>query len=134
VIFVARKGQKFKTYSFELKKKAVEMRLQGIPTAKIAEELGIQDVGRLKIWMRKYREQGDFGLMEHRGRRKEYKDLERGVKRLRPENDVLKKWLEILARGGKHRGVKWWMGCVTGTASRIRASFWGFPEAAITGI
>jgi len=53
VIFVARKGQKFKTYSFELKKKAVEMRLQGIPKAKIAEELGIQDVGRLKIWMRK---------------------------------------------------------------------------------
>jgi len=49
VIFVARKGQKFKTYSFELKKKAVEMRLQGIPKAKIAEELGIQDVGRLKI-------------------------------------------------------------------------------------
>lgn len=78
------------------------MRLQGIPKAKIAEELGIQDVGRLKIWMRKYREQGDFGLMEHRGRRKEYKDLEREVKRLRPENDVLKKWLEILAREGKH--------------------------------
>ena len=90
------------TYSFELKKKAVEMRLQGIPKAKIAEELGIQDVGRLKIWMRKYREQGDFGLMEHRGRRKEYKDLEREVKRLRLENDVLKKWLEILAREGKH--------------------------------
>jgi len=80
----------------------VEMRLQGIPKAKIAEELGIQDVGRLKIWMRKYREQGDFGLMEHRGRRKEYKDLEREVKRLRLENDVLKKWLEILAREGKH--------------------------------
>ena len=78
------------------------MRLQGIPKAKIVEELGIQDVGRLKIWMRKYREQGDFGLMEHRGRRKEYKDLEREVKRLRPENDVLKKWLEILAREGKH--------------------------------
>ena len=99
---MARKGQKFKTYSFELKKMAVEMRLQGIPKAKIAEELGIQDVGRLKIWMRKYREQGDFGLMEHRGRRKEYKDLEREVKRLRLENDVLKKWLEILAREGKH--------------------------------
>ncbi len=40
--------------------------------------------------------------MEHRGRRKEYKDLEREVKRLRLENDVLKKWLEILAREGKH--------------------------------
>jgi transposase len=98
---MARKGQKFKTYSFELKKKAVEMRLQGIPKAQVAEELGIQDVGRLKVGMKKYREQGDFGLMEHRGRRKEYKDLEREVKRLRLENDVLKKWLEILAREGK---------------------------------
>jgi transposase len=99
---MAKKGQKFKTYSFELKKKAIEMKLRGIPHAKIAEELGIQDVGRLKIWMKKYREQGDFGLMEHRGRRKEYKDLEREVKRLRMENDVLKKWLEILAKEEKH--------------------------------
>jgi transposase len=98
---MARKGQKFKTYSFELKKKAIEMRLQGIPKAKVAKELGIHDVGRLKVWMRKYREQGEFGLMEHRGRRKEYKDLEREVKKLRLENDVLKKWLEILAREGK---------------------------------
>ena len=98
---MARKGQRFKTYSFELKKKAVDMKLQGIPNAKIAEELGIQDVGRLKVWMKKYREQGDFGLMEHRGRRTEYKNLEREVQRLRLENDVLKKWLEILAREGK---------------------------------
>ncbi len=37
------------------------MRLQGIPKAKIAEELGIQDVGRLKIWMRKYRNRAILG-------------------------------------------------------------------------
>jgi transposase len=47
---MAKKEQKFKTYSFELKKKAVEMRLQGIPKAKVAEELGIQDISRLKVW------------------------------------------------------------------------------------
>jgi transposase-like protein len=98
---MAKKGQKFKTYSFELKKKAVEMRLQGIPKAKVAEELGIQDVGRLKVWMRKFREEEDFGLMERRGRRQEYKDQDRLVRRLKLENDVLKKWLEILAREGK---------------------------------
>lgn len=77
------------------------MRLQGIPKAKVAEELGIQDVGRLKVWMRKFREEGDFGLMERRGRRQEYKDQDRLVRRLKLENDVLKKWLEILAREGK---------------------------------
>jgi transposase len=40
---MARIGQKFKTYSFELKKKAGKMRLHGIQ-GKIAEELGNQDV------------------------------------------------------------------------------------------
>lgn len=96
---MAKKGQKFKTYSFELKKKAVEMRLQGKTKKQVAELLGIEDIDRLKIWMRKYRQQGEFGLMEHRGRRKEYVDQERHIHRLKLENDVLKKWLEILNRG-----------------------------------
>jgi transposase len=99
---MARKGQKFKTYSFEIKKKAVEMRLQGIPKAKVAEELGIQDISRLKVWMRKYRKEGFSGLVDRRGRRKEYKeDLERRLKWLEMENEVLKKWFEILTREGK---------------------------------
>jgi transposase len=98
---MAKKGQTFKTYSFELKK-AVEMRLQGIPKAKVAEELGIQDISRLKVWMRKYRKEGFSGLVDRRGRRKEYKeDLERRLKWLEVENEVLKKWFEILTREGK---------------------------------
>ncbi|GIM47704.1 hypothetical protein DNHGIG_32530 [Collibacillus ludicampi] len=95
---MAKKGQKFKTYSFELKKQAVEMRLQGKTKKQVAELLGIEDVGRLKVWMKKYREEGEYGLLEHRGRRKEYVDQERYVRRLEMENDVLKKWLEILKR------------------------------------
>jgi transposase len=99
---MAKKGQTFKTYRFELKKKAVEMRLQGIPKAKVAEELGIQDISRLKVWMRKYRKEGFSGLVDRRGRRKEYKeDLERRLKWLEMENEVLKKWFEILTREGK---------------------------------
>jgi transposase len=99
---MAKKGQTFKTYSFVLKKKAVEMRLQGIPKAKVAEELGIQDISRLKVWMRKYRKEGFSGLVDRRGRRKEYKeDLERRLKWLEMENEVLKKWFEILTREGK---------------------------------
>lgn len=91
----AKKGQKFESYSFELKKKAIEMRLQGMTKKRVAEELGIADIGRLKIWMRQYRLQGEFGLMDHRGKRKQYVDQDRYVKRLELENDVLKKWLEI---------------------------------------
>lgn len=92
---MAKKGQKFVTYSFETKKKAIEMRLQGMTKAKIAEELGIVDIGRLKVWMRRYNQMGDFGLTDSRGRRNEYIDENRYVRRLEMENTILKKWLEI---------------------------------------
>jgi len=103
---LARKGQTFQTYSYELKKKAIEMRLQGMTKKQVAEKLGIEDLGRLKVWMSKYRDKGDFGLMDHRGRRKDYIDQDRYVKRLELENDVLKKWLEILKREGRQLPTK----------------------------
>jgi transposase len=92
---MAMKGQKLETYSFELKKRAIELRLQGMTKQTVAQVLGITDITRLKVWMRKYREQGDFGLLDNRGRRKEYIDQDCYVRRLELENDVLKKWLEI---------------------------------------
>ncbi|MNQ70747.1 hypothetical protein D3C85_853920 [compost metagenome] len=92
---MAKKGQKFETYSEELKKKAIEMRLMGMTKAKVAEELGIKDINRLKVWMRKYKQEGEFGLVDHRGRRKNYVDQDRYMRRLEMENAVLKKWLEI---------------------------------------
>ncbi|WP_028551828.1 helix-turn-helix domain-containing protein, partial [Paenibacillus sp. UNC451MF] len=71
---MAKKGQKLTTYSFEIRKKAIEMRLQGMTKAKVAEELGIADVGRLKVWMRRYKQMGEFGLLDTRGKRKGYVD------------------------------------------------------------
>ncbi|GIP27449.1 hypothetical protein J23TS9_25790 [Paenibacillus sp. J23TS9] len=47
------------------------MRLQGMTKKEVAEALGIADIGRLKVWMRKYRELGDSGLIDQRGRSKE---------------------------------------------------------------
>ncbi len=49
----------------------------------------------MKEWMRKYKELGEFGLMDQRGRRKEYMDQDRYVQKLKRENDMLKKCLEI---------------------------------------
>ncbi|WP_111619541.1 helix-turn-helix domain-containing protein [Paenibacillus pabuli] len=46
--------------------------VEGWTYGKINEHLGIHDPGRMKRWMRKYREQGEFGLMDQRGSRKEY--------------------------------------------------------------
>jgi transposase-like protein len=89
------KGQKYESYSEELKKRAIEMRLQGMTKAAVAKTLGIKDIGRLKVWMRKYKMQGEFGLVDSRGRPKTYVDQERYVKRLEMENAVLKKWLAI---------------------------------------
>ena len=92
---MAKKGQKFVTYSFEIKKKAIEMRLQGMTKQKVAEVLGIVDLDRLKVWMRRFKQMGDFGLMDHRGKPKQYIDEDRYVRRLEMENAVLKKWLAI---------------------------------------
>lgn len=48
-------------------------------------------MGRLKVWMRRYNQMGEFGLTDTRGKRKEYIDENRYVKRLEMENAVLKK-------------------------------------------
>ncbi|MFJ9498909.1 MULTISPECIES: helix-turn-helix domain-containing protein [Brevibacillus] len=69
----------------------MEMRLKGMTKAAVAKELGIKDIGRLKVWMRKYKQQGEFGLVDTRGRRKQYVDQERYIKRLELENAVLKR-------------------------------------------
>ncbi|WP_054956435.1 helix-turn-helix domain-containing protein [Paenibacillus dakarensis] len=63
---MAKKGQIFQYYSLETKKKAIAMRLDGMTKKEVAEALSIPDIGRLKVWMRKYREQGEQGLIDRR--------------------------------------------------------------------
>jgi transposase len=93
---MAIKGQKFKSYTEEDKKEAVRLHIEEKWTyRKITEHLGIQDKDRVKKWMRKYRELGEFGLLDQRGRREEYLDQDRYVKQLKRENEVLKKCLKI---------------------------------------
>ncbi|MGG3865486.1 IS3 family transposase, partial [Aneurinibacillus aneurinilyticus] len=78
------KGQKFKTYSEELKLEAIRLHVEEKWTYRqINDHLGIQDKDR----MRKYREQGEFGLLDQRGRRKEYLDQERYVQQLKREKN-----------------------------------------------
>lgn len=111
-----KKGQKLQTYSFETKKKAIELRLQGMTKQKVADMLGIADVGRLKIWMRRYNQMGEFGLTDSRGKRKDYVDEDRYVKRLEMENAVLKKWLAITKAEVYQRSVGSSMSCEPITA------------------
>ncbi|OWA36595.1 helix-turn-helix domain-containing protein [Saccharibacillus sp. O16] len=68
---MATKGQTFCKYSYETKLRAVQMRMDGMTKKQVAKELGIYDLNRLKIWMRKYKAEGELGLIDHRGRRED---------------------------------------------------------------
>jgi transposase-like protein len=97
--FMAIKGQKFKHYPLSLKMEAIRLHVEEKWTyRRITEHLGIQDKDRVKKWMRKYKQLGEFGLLDQRGRRPEYIDQDRHVKKLKRENEILKKCLEIWMR------------------------------------
>lgn len=92
-------GQKYMSYPETLKREAIRLHLEEKWTYKrITEHLGIQDRDRVKKWMRKYRQLGEFGLLDRRGRRETYIDQERHVQKLKRENEILKKCLEIWMR------------------------------------
>jgi len=93
---MAIKGQKFKTYSEKLKAEAIRLHVEEKWTYRqINEHFGIHDKQRMKKWMRKYREKGEFGLLDQRGRRQQYIDQDRYLNQLKRENEMLKKCLEI---------------------------------------
>lgn len=99
----SKKGQKFKEYAYETKIEAIRLRLvEGWTYRKIMEKFGITDRHRLKAWMRKYRE---LGLIDQRGLREEYMDQDRQVQRLKRENKMLKKCLEIWMQEIKRTGM-----------------------------
>jgi transposase len=90
------KGQTYKTYSEETKREAMRLHLVEKWTYRqITEHFDIQDKDRVKKWMRKYRQRGEFGLLDQRGRRTEYLDKDREYLQLKRENTMLKKCLEI---------------------------------------
>ena len=97
-----------KTYSKEMKQKAVKMYLEeGYGFKAIAKELGIPDHSMVRRGVRKFEEQGLKGLEEKRGKakgprkgrpKKQPLSVEEEVIRLRAENEFLKKWLGLERR------------------------------------
>ncbi|MCP1312425.1 hypothetical protein [Paenibacillus tyrfis] len=88
----------------------------------------------MKKWMRKYRDKGEFGLLDQRGRRERYIDQNRYVQQLKRENEMLKKCLEIWMR-------EVWLGSLppsrkhrNNIASVSSASCSGSPESDTTPI
>ncbi|WP_027085583.1 helix-turn-helix domain-containing protein [Cohnella panacarvi] len=96
---MAVKGQKFKRYTHEVKVEAIRLHVEeGWTYRQINEHLGIADQDRMKKWMRKYRNLGQFGLLDRRGRKTEYINQDRHLQSLIRENEMLKKCLEIWMR------------------------------------
>lgn len=93
------------TYSYELKKKAVELYMEGQPAAKIAEEYGIKNRRRVTEWVEIVRRTGDYNsLHSQRGHANAGKERihemthEEEKARLRLEIHYLKKLIELKAR------------------------------------
>jgi transposase-like protein len=87
-----KKGMKH--YSREIKLEAVRMYLEeGLTRREIALKLGLRKPKRVSVWARQYRAEGEAAFSKPKGRpRKRPESLEEEVKRLRMENDLLKKF------------------------------------------
>lgn len=104
---MAKVGQKFTNYSHEIKMEAIRLYMEeGWSNRKIMEHLGIPDRGRVTTWTKKFKQLGEFGLLDQRGRRDQYMDQNRYVQKLERENSMLKKCLRIWMREVYKRSTK----------------------------
>lgn len=93
--------EKHKKYSFEIKKKVVELYFEGQSAITIAKENNISSDRRVLAWSKKVREANSFEVLrDTRGRRKQSvknqkETLEEENERLRIENLYLKKLLDL---------------------------------------
>jgi transposase len=102
---MAIKGQTFKHYPESIKTEDIRLHtVEGWSYREITEHLDIYDKGRVKKWMRKYRECGEESFKDNRGGPfRTETEQERVIRQLQLEVDVLKKWLQILNREVRKR-------------------------------
>ena len=93
------------SYPVEVKQKAVEMRLAGVPVKEIMQELNIKNKTQVQTWVRGYKD-GDTHRFEQPvgkqytyGKGPEYSSelekLQAENRYLRQQNEVLKKYNEL---------------------------------------
>jgi transposase-like protein len=80
-------------YKVETKQEAVRLVLEEHLTyAAVANKLNLRKPGRIKAWVRMYREEGELSFHKPIGRPVKTESEEREVERLRMENALLKKF------------------------------------------
>lgn len=95
-----------KRYPREVKFEAVRLYVEeGKSQAEIIEELGINNVRRVKQWLHEYRQEGESAFEEKRskglsGRPPKKENQEAYIARLEMENDLLKKFHAELRKLG----------------------------------
>jgi len=93
---MAKKGQKFKKYSFELKKEVVEDYLKGMGKFELMKKYDVLSSTQISKWIRDYKAKGYEGLKSmKRGRPKKNKE-QNEIEQLRMENEILKKIRDLL--------------------------------------
>ncbi len=89
------------SYPIEVKMKAIEMRLAGIPVKQVLEELAIKNHSQLKTWMKWYREGEMHRLHQPVGKQYTFgkgPEYESEEERLQTENRYLKQQVEVLKK------------------------------------
>lgn len=83
-----------KKYPAETKLEAARLFYEERKTqVEITQLLDVQDPQRVRVWLRQYRREGVSGFSKPQGRpRKRAESVEEELKRLRMENDLLKKF------------------------------------------
>jgi transposase len=97
-------NRKYKSYSFELKLNAVNRVQAGESVKIVAKQLEVVDPDYIYEWIEKYETYGEVGLK--RKKRNSLIDDKAKIKELEMENEILKKYLQILKRGGKKQSSK----------------------------
>ncbi|MCG7346592.1 helix-turn-helix domain-containing protein [Sporosarcina sp. ACRSL] len=89
------------SYPEEVKLKAIEMRLAGVPVKEVMEELNIRNYTQLKTWMRWYRNGEMHRLAQPVGKQYAFgkgPEFESETARLQAENRYLKQQVEVLKK------------------------------------
>ncbi|MBG9734182.1 transposase [Paenibacillus alvei] len=89
------------SYPAEVKLKAIEMRLAGIPVKEVMNELNIKNVTQLKVWMKWYREGELHRLEQPVGKQYSYgkgPEYLSKLEKVKAENRFLKQQLEVLKK------------------------------------
>jgi transposase len=97
-------NKKYKAYSFELKLNAVKRVQAGESVKIVAKQLEVVDPDYIYVWIEKYETYGEVGLK--RKKRSSLIDDKDKIKELEMENEILKKYLQILKREEKEPSSK----------------------------